>query len=216
MLNSMGQFAFIEKYFPGLTANQIKQFEFLPELYQSWNEKVNLISRKDIEQLMERHVLHSLAVAKVVRFNEGARVMDVGTGGGFPGIPLAILNPNVKFFLIDSIEKKIKAVQDIVLQLGLTNVDVIRGRAEEQKLKLDYVVSRAAAPMSDLVSWTRSQLISGQEGSLPNGWIVLKGGDLREELQPFGKLPELYPINDFFPSEVFEQKVVVYLARQIL
>lgn len=212
----MGQFAFIEKYFPGLSAKQIKQFEILPELYQTWNERVNLISRKDIDQLLERHVLHSLAVAKVVSFNDGARVMDVGTGGGFPGIPLAILFPNVKFYLIDSIEKKIKAVQDIVEQLDLKNVEVIRGRAEEQKLKLDYVVSRAAAPMSNLVSWTRSQLVSGQKGSMPNGWIILKGGDLREELEAFGRLPELFLVKDFFPLEVFDQKVVVYLARQIL
>ncbi len=212
----MGQFAFIEEYFPGLSVNQVKQFEMLPELYESWNERVNLISRKDIDQLMERHILHSLAIAKVVKFNAGARVLDVGTGGGFPGIPLAILFPEVKFILIDSIEKKIKAVQDIAFQLDLKNVEVIRGRAEEQKLKLDYVVSRAAANMSDLVSWTRSQLVSGQAGTLPNGWIVLKGGDLREELSAFGKLTEQFPISKFFPLEHFEQKVVVYLARQIL
>lgn len=214
--NSVGHFAFISDYFPGLTVDQIQKFESLPPLYASWNEKINVVSRKDIEQLPIHHILHSLAICKVIRFNPGARVMDIGTGGGFPGIPLAIFYPEVQFYLIDSIEKKIKVVQDIVEQLGLKNVTVIRGRAEEQTIQVDYVVSRATAPMNNLVSWSRRQLISGQAGSLPNGWVVLKGGDLKEELHDFRKIVDIHKVSDFFPLPHFDQKVVVYLPRQIL
>ncbi len=216
MQESVGQFYFIEQQFPELTSEQKKQFSKLPGLYEEWNEKINLISRKDIEHLIEKHILHSLAIAKVIRFDAGAQVMDIGTGGGFPGIPLAILFPEVTFYLVDSIEKKIKVVQDIVERIGLKNVFVIRGRAEEQNLKLDYVVSRATAPMPDLVKWSRKQLLPGQMGSLPNGWVVLKGGDLKEELKPFGRLPDIQKVSKIFPGEYFEGKVVIYLARQII
>lgn len=206
----------IEQYFPDLTAIQKKLFAQLPALYSEWNEKVNVISRKDIDQLMSRHVLHSLAIAKAIRFDAGAKVMDIGTGGGFPGVPLAILYPEVEFTLVDSIEKKIKVLQAIVEHLGLKNVAVLRSRAEELKLKVDYVVSRATAPMSDLINWSRSQCTSGQKGSMPNGWVVLKGGDLDEELYNYRKIVMKFPVSDFFRDPFFDQKMVIYIPRQVL
>jgi 16S rRNA (guanine527-N7)-methyltransferase len=185
-------------------------------LYSEWNEKVNVISRKDIDQLMSRHVLHSLAIAKAIRFDPGAKVMDIGTGGGFPGVPLAILYPEVEFTLVDSIEKKIKVLTAIVEQLELKNVTVLRSRAEELKLKVDYVVSRATAPMTDLINWSRTQCTSGQKGSLPNGWVVLKGGDLDEELYNYRKIVMKFPVSDFFRDPFYDQKMVIYIPRQVL
>ena len=206
----------LKTYFPSLTEGQLQQYDKLVTLFIEWNEKVNLISRKDIDHLISRHILHSLAIVMAIRFDPGARVMDIGTGGGFPGIPLAIYYPEVKFTLVDSIEKKIKVVKDLVEQLGLQNVTVIRGRAEEQAIQVDYVVSRAVAPMNDLVTWSKKQCISGQKGSLPNGWVVLKGGDLKEELFDFRKIVELNPIREYFKDEFFDTKQVVYLPRQVL
>jgi 16S rRNA (guanine527-N7)-methyltransferase len=206
----------IEQYFPDLTAIQKKLFTQLPALYAEWNEKVNVISRKDIDRLMSRHVLHSLAIAKAIRFDAGAKVMDIGTGGGFPGVPLAILYPEVEFTLVDSIEKKIKVLSAIVEQLELKNVTVLRSRAEELKLKVDYVVSRATAPMTDLINWSRTQCTSGQKGSLPNGWVVLKGGDLDEELHDYRKIVMKFPVSDFFRDPFYDQKLVIYIPRQVL
>ncbi len=206
----------LKKYFPSLEDDQLKQYDMLVALFIEWNEKVNLISRKDIDHLISRHILHSLAIAKAIRFDPGARIMDIGTGGGVPGIPLAIFYPEVQFTLVDSIEKKIKVVKDLVDQLGLLNVTVIRGRAEEQMIQVDYVISRAVAPMNYLVAWSKKQCISGQKGSLPNGWVVLKGGDLKEELFDFRKIVELNPIRDYFKDEFYDTKQVVYLPRQVL
>lgn len=206
----------LKNYFPSISEEQLMQYDKLVTLFIEWNEKVNLISRKDIDHLISRHILHSLAIAKAISFDSGARVMDIGTGGGFPGIPLAIFYPEVKFTLIDSIEKKIKVVKDLVGQLGLQNVTVIRGRAEEQSILVDYVVSRAVAPMNDLVKWALKQCVSGQKGSLPNGWVVLKGGDMKEELYDFRKIVELNPIREYFKDEFFDTKQVVYLPRQVL
>ncbi len=206
----------LKKYFPNLNDQQLALFSAHQELFKSWNEKVNLVSRKDIENLTVKHILHSLSLVKYIRFDDGARVLDIGTGGGFPGIPLAIYYPNVKFTLVDSIEKKIKVVEDIVQQLNLKNVEVVRTRAEDLKQEFDYVVSRAVAPMEELVRWSIKRCIMGQMGSLPNGWVVLKGGDLKEELMPFKKIVEVQSLYDYFPIEFFETKSVVYIPRQSL
>lgn len=216
MSENMGLSFSYGDYLPEITPGKeaiLKEFKLR---FLEWNEKINLISRKDTESFEVRHVLHSLAIAKFIRFDAGARVLDLGTGGGFPGIPLAIFFPEVSFTLIDSIDKKTKAVKDIVESLGLQNVRVVRGRAEELQEEFDYVVSRAVAPMNDLVRWTRNQLKPGQKGSLPNGWVVLKGGDLKEELVEFRKEVELQRLREWWKDEFFETKVLVYLARQII
>ena len=206
----------LKQYFPNLSEEQLLLFAKHEELFKSWNEKVNLVSRKDIENLTVKHILHSLSLVKYIRFDDGARVLDIGTGGGFPGIPLAIYYPNVKFTLVDSIEKKIKVVEDIVKELGLKNVVVKRSRAEELKEEFDYVVSRAVAPMQELVGWSFRNCKMGQVGSLPNGWVVLKGGDLKEELSPYKKVVEVQSIHEYFPLEFFETKAIVYIPRQSL
>jgi 16S rRNA (guanine527-N7)-methyltransferase len=206
----------LQHYFPHLSEKQLALFAKHEELFKSWNEKVNLVSRKDIDHLVVKHILHSLSLAKYIRFDDGARVLDIGTGGGFPGIPLAIFYPNVKFTLVDSIEKKIKVVEDLVRELDLKNVTVKRARAEELKEDFDYVVSRAVAPMSELVGWSFKNCKMGQVGSLPNGWVVLKGGDLKEELSPFKKVVEVQAIHQYFPMEFFETKSIVYIPRQSL
>ena len=216
MPESLGQFHFLKNYFPDISAIQLDQFSAAAALYNEWNSKINLISRKDIEHLPVKHILHSLAIAKFIRFNPGAIVLDVGTGGGFPGIPLAIMYPEAKFILADSIGKKIRVVEEIILGLNLKNATAVLGRVEELKIDADYVVSRATAPMVDLVAWTRNQLRSGQAGSMPNGWIVLKGGDLQEEMQPFRKIIEIQPLSTWFEDEYFETKSLVYLPRQVL
>lgn len=212
----MGLTQLLRQYFPQITEQQLAQFQQASELYADWNSKINVISRKDIEQLPERHFLHSLAIHRFIRFNPGAVVLDVGTGGGFPGLPLAIMNPEVSFILADSIAKKIRVVYEISRTLGLKNVQAERSRAEEIKGEVDYVVSRATAPMTDLVAWTRNILKSGQAGSMPNGWLVLKGGDLKDELQPFRKIIEIHPLSEIFEGEFFETKSLVYLPRQVL
>jgi len=216
MSNNMGLSFSYKEYLPGIKPTQELLLQQFKELFLSWNERINLISRKDTEAFELKHVLHSLAIAKFIRFDPGAEVLDLGTGGGFPGIPLAIYFPEVKFILVDSIDKKMKAVTEMVTTLGLKNVEVHRGRVEEMDLRVDYVVSRAVAPMNDLIGWTKSFIRKGQVGSLPNGWVVLKGGDLKEELQDFKEEVEIQSIRDWWKEEFFETKAIVYLARQII
>ena len=200
----------ILKQFPNLTDNQIQQFEKLQFLYEDWNSKINVISRKDIDELYTRHVLHSLGIAKIIEFRPGARIMDVGTGGGFPGIPLAILHPEVDFYLIDVIAKKIKVVNEVVSALGLKNVKAEQKRAELVKQEFDFIVSRAVTNMPDFVNWVEDKVAKKQHHELANGILYLKGGDLTEELAAFPKATE-YNLSDFFSDEFFETKKVVHL-----
>lgn len=202
----------ITKYFAKITKAQRTQFVTLMEGTRAWNEKINLISRKDIENLELRHVLHSLAIAKYTSFGVGSRIMDLGCGGGFPGLPLAILFPEVEFVLIDARAKKIMVVNDLIVQTGLQNVTAQHIRAEDYKGKFDFVVSRAVASMDQLYKWSR-HLFSGQEhNSIPNGLIALKGGDIRKELNPLRKVTytEFVSLQDIFAEEGFEEKYVVY------
>jgi 16S rRNA (guanine527-N7)-methyltransferase len=183
----------------------------LYDLYTGWNNKINLISRKDIENLYEKHILHSLGIAKVIRFTDQSAVLDIGTGGGFPGIPLAILFPRVWFLLIDSIGKKIKVAEDIALQIGLKNVECCHERAEEEKRQFDFVVSRAVMPLPDLVKITRKNILREQQNALPNGFLCLKGGDLQAELAPFRKKVVEYDLDNYFYEDFFKTKKVIYL-----
>ncbi|MEE0860606.1 MAG: 16S rRNA (guanine(527)-N(7))-methyltransferase RsmG [Paludibacteraceae bacterium] len=199
----------ISEYFT-LTARQAEQFAQLDALYRDWNSKINVISRKDIDNLYEHHVLHSLAIAKFLPFQPGTTILDVGTGGGFPGIPLAILFPECQFVLIDSIRKKILVATEIAKALGLTNVICKQERAEEEKQKFDFIVSRAVMPMPDLVKLVRKNVKPTPMNAIPNGLIVLKGGDLKEELRPF-KEAELIPCTQWFKGEWFDTKQVIYL-----
>lgn len=199
----------ISEYFT-LTARQAEQFAQLDALYRDWNSKINVISRKDIDNLYEHHVLHSLAIAKFLPFQPGTTILDVGTGGGFPGIPLAILFPECQFTLIDSIRKKILVATEIAKALGLTNVVCKQERAEEEKQKFDFVISRAVMPMPDLVKLVRKNIKLTPKNAIPNGLIVLKGGDLKEELRPF-KEAELIPCSQWFKGEWFDTKQVIYL-----
>lgn len=203
----------IIKYFPNLTDVQKEQFAKLEALYIEWNAKINVISRKDIDELYTRHVLHSLGIAKVMDFKPGADVMDVGTGGGFPGIPLAILFPETNFYLIDVIAKKIKVVQEVANGLDLKNVKAEQKRAETVNRDFDFVVSRAVTNMPDFVKWVRGKIKKEQNHDLPNGILYLKGGDLTEELQVFQKVT-LYNLSDYFEGEFFETKKVVHLAMK--
>jgi len=200
----------IDRYFPSLSSLQKEQFRALGSLYVEWNEKINVISRKDIDSLYERHVLHSLSIAKVQSFKPGSRILDIGTGGGFPGIPLAILFPESEFVLVDSIGKKIKVVNAVADDLGLSNVTGVHGRGEKQKGKFDFIVSRAVTNMSDFVSWTRGKVSSKNNHELKNGILYLKGGDLEEELAPFATA-QIFNLTDFFEEDFFETKKVVYL-----
>jgi len=200
----------ILKQFPNLTENQILQFKKLEVLYHDWNAKINVISRKDIDELFTKHVLHSLAIAKIQPFEAGSYVLDVGTGGGFPGIPLAILFPETRFYLIDVIAKKIKVVQAVVDALELKNVKAEQMRAENVKGDYDFIVSRAVTNMPDFVSWIKDKIKKQNKHNLPNGILYLKGGDLREELKDFPRATE-YNIADFFKDEFFETKKVVHL-----
>lgn len=199
----------ISEYFT-LTARQAEQFAQLDELYRDWNSKINVISRKDIDNLYEHHVLHSLAIAKFLPFQPGTTILDIGTGGGFPGIPLAILFPECQFTLIDSIGKKILVATEVAKALGLTNVICQKERAEEEKQKFDFVVSRAVMPMPDLVKLVRKNIKPTPKNAIPNGLIVLKGGDLKEELRPF-KEAEITPCSQFFKGEWFDTKHIIYL-----
>lgn len=200
----------INKYFTDLSDNQRIQFEKLNELYQDWNLKINVVSRKDIDELYLRHVLHSLGIAKVIRFNPGSKVMDVGTGGGFPGIPLAILFPETQFHLVDSIGKKIKVVNEVVEGLGLENVKTTHGRVEEVKDTYDFIVSRAVAQMETFVRWTKGRIAKPQNHELKNGILYLKGGDLTEELKLYTSAT-IYDLTDYFDEAFFETKKVVHL-----
>ena len=198
------------KIIADLTERQAEQFAQLDALYRDWNSKINVISRKDIDNLYEHHVLHSLAIAKLLPFQPGSSIMDVGTGGGFPGIPLAILFPECQFLLIDSIGKKIKVASEVAQALGLTNVVCRQERVEEEKQKFDFVVSRAVMPLPDLVKLVRKNISSTYRNAVPNGLVVLKGGDLQEELKPFKEV-EVTPCSTWFKGEWFETKQVIYL-----
>lgn len=200
----------ILKQFPDLSENQIFQFQKLQDLYEDWNAKINVISRKDIDELYTRHVLHSLGIAKIIDFRPGSKIMDVGTGGGFPGIPLAILFPEVDFYLIDVIAKKIRVVNEVAAGLGLKNVKAEQKRAELVKQEFDFIVSRAVTNMPDFVKWVDDKVAKKQNHELANGILYLKGGDLTEELKDFPKATQ-YNLSDFFTDEFFETKKVVHL-----
>jgi 16S rRNA (guanine527-N7)-methyltransferase len=203
----------IHKYFKNLSATQIQQFEKLQELYEDWNLKINVVSRKDIDELYLRHVLHSLAIAKVVQFKPGAKVLDVGTGGGFPGIPLAILFPETQFHLVDSIGKKIKVVNEVVEGLGLENVKTTNDRVEELKGTYDFIVSRAVAQMETFVGWTKGKISKKQNHDLKNGILYLKGGDLSEELKLYTSAT-IYDLPTYFEEDFYETKKVVHLGMK--
>jgi 16S rRNA (guanine527-N7)-methyltransferase len=205
----------ILKYFDDFSAEQLARFEALEALYKDWNEKINVISRKDIDSLYERHVLHSLSIAAAVSFNDGAAVIDIGTGGGFPGIPLAIYFPEVQFLLVDSIGKKLKVVEGISADIGLKNVTVQHIRVEEIKnRKFDFAVSRAVAPLADLWRWTRPLLRPGhQSEEYGNGLVCLKGGDLAQEFAESGVKPRVLPINKIFEEPSFDEKYLVYVPK---
>ena len=203
----------ILKYFPDLTEEQKRQFAALYDLYTDWNSKINVISRKDIENLYEHHVLHSLGIAKVIRFKPGTKVMDLGTGGGFPGIPLAILFPEVQFHLVDSIVKKVRVATEIAGSIGLKNVTTCHARAEEEKQLFDFVVSRAVMPLTDLLKIIRKNISPKQQNALPNGLICLKGGELERETMPVKNKTTMWNLKEFFGEEFFETKKVVYVAN---
>lgn len=201
-------------YFSDFTEKQTQQFQQLEALYTEWNEKINVISRKDIELLYERHVLHSLAIAALCNFHKGAQVVDIGTGGGFPGIPLAIFFPEVEFLLVDSIGKKIKVVEEVAKAVGLKNVQAMHSRVENTGRTFDFAVSRAVAPLGELWGWIRNSLRKGRmSDEFANGLLCLKGGDLTEEIKQSGLRPHLFPISEIFDEPSFETKYVVYVPR---
>lgn len=202
----------ILKYFPKITEEQKQQFAALYDLYIDWNSKINVISRKDITNLYEHHVLHSLGIAKIINFRPGTKVMDLGTGGGFPGIPLAILFPETHFHLVDSIGKKVKVANEVANSIGLKNVTFCHERAEEEKQKFDFVVSRAVMPLTDLLKIVRKNIASKQQNALPNGLICLKGGELSNETMPVKNCVEMWDLKDYFTEEYFETKKVVYVG----
>ena len=200
----------ILKYFKDLSDEQIHQFQLLEDLYMDWNLKINVVSRKDIEELYLRHVLHSLGIAKIIEFKDGTKIMDVGTGGGFPGIPLAILYPKCQFHLVDSIAKKVKVVDEVTAGLKLTNVRSTHGRVEDIQEQYDFIVSRAVAAMPTFVRWVKGKVAKKSMHHLKNGILYLKGGDLSEELQDFPKA-RIYDLSEYFTEEFFETKKVVHL-----
>ncbi|MEI6596218.1 MAG: 16S rRNA (guanine(527)-N(7))-methyltransferase RsmG [Bacteroidota bacterium] len=206
----------ILKYFPDITEKQKLQFEMLFDLYKDWNEKINLISRKDFDSLYEKHILHSLAIAKFIQFKNGTKVLDIGTGGGFPGIPLAILFPNATFTLCDSIAKKINVAENISETIGLRNTDFVIGRVEQLREKFHFILSRAVAPAEQLYRWTQSYIDDDDFNSRSNGWLFLKGGDLKDELKAVKQLNrklyvEEYLLSTWFTEEFFETKKLVYI-----
>ena len=201
----------IQSYFPNLSCNQIKQFKQLPALYEHWNAKINVVSRKDVDSLLERHVLHSLGIAMVMSFESGSKVLDVGTGGGFPGIPLAILFPKVDFFLVDSIGKKIKVVRAVAEELGLKNVRTAHERAENINEKFDFVVSRAVTRMPAFLKWVEGKFSLDCNNTIPNGVLYLKGGDLTEEMSQVTYHHNSFNLSDYFSQDFFETKKVVYV-----
>lgn len=200
----------IEKYFK-LSARQKQQFSMLGTLYEDWNSKINVISRKDIQNLYEHHVLHSLAIAKVLRFKDGTRIIDVGTGGGFPGIPLAIMFPECHFTLVDSINKKLIVASEVAKAIGLNNVEFVHGRVEEIKEKYEFIVSRAAMELTTLVRMTKKNIAKEQKNALPNGLICLKGGDLQKEVFPYRMKTSIYELSDYFAEEYFKTKKALYM-----
>jgi 16S rRNA (guanine527-N7)-methyltransferase len=201
------------KYFPDLTPEQKEQFERLEGLYGEWNAQINVISRKDTENFYERHVLHSLAISKVMPFADGSKILDIGTGGGFPGIPLAILYPNCHFFLVDSIGKKIKVVNEVASALGLKNVRSSHDRAENIKEEFDFIVSRAVTAMPKFIAWTKGKFLKKNNNPLKNGILYLKGGDLKEEMASVKKAVQYFDLTDFYSEEFFETKKVVYVRN---
>ena len=201
----------IKKYFPAITEQQQEQFAALKALYEDWNQKINVISRKDIDNLYEHHVLHSMAIAKMINFRPGTRILDFGTGGGFPGIPLAILFPECQFKLIDGTGKKIRVAQEVAQAIGLKNCEPTHLRGEEEKGKYDFVVSRAVMPLPDLVKIVKKNIAKESHNALPNGVICLKGGNLESELQPYRKIVETAELSQWFSEEWFKEKYVIYL-----
>lgn len=201
----------ILKYFPGLTELQQQQYQQLPPLYNYWNEQINVISRKDIDSLMERHVLHSLGIAKIITFLPGERILDVGTGGGFPGLPLAIMFPDTQFFLVDSIGKKIKVVNEVAKAIGLKNLGAEHIRAEQVPGKFDFVVSRAVTQLKDFYPWVRGKFNSDSKNTLPNGILYLKGGDLKQEIAESGLSVQQFQLKNYFEEEFFDTKQVIYV-----
>lgn len=201
----------IEKYFPHLTDVQKQQLEDLDALYRKWNSKINVISRKDIDNLYEHHVLHSLAIAEAIRFKDGTRILDIGTGGGLPGIPLAIMFPDCRFKLIDGTGKKVRVAMEIANAIGLKNVVAEHLRGEDEKGKFDFIVSRAVMPLPDLIRIVRKNISKENKNALPNGIITLKGGSLESELRPFRKIADVMPISEWFDEEWFKEKNVIYI-----
>jgi 16S rRNA methyltransferase gidB len=201
----------IKKYFPHLSTKQIEQFTALDALYHDWNSKINVISRKDIDNLYEHHILHSLAIAKYITFREGTNVLDFGTGGGFPGIPLAIFFPEANFKLIDGTGKKVRVAQEVADAIGLENVLPAHLRGEEEKGKFDFIVSRAVMPLPDLMKIVKKNIAPDQHNTLPNGVIVLKGGNLNDELKPYKKIVEKTELSQWFGEEWFKEKYLIYV-----
>ncbi len=201
----------IKNYFPQLDNAQLETFITMHELYREWNEHINVISRKDMDYFMQRHVLHALSIMKIVSFRPGTEVMDAGTGGGFPGMPLAVCFPEVRFTLVDSVGKKIKVIKDVIAQLGLSNVTAVRCRVEDISGRYDFITSRAVKPLPVFYPWVKDKLKKRSQHEIPNGILYLKGGDLRDELEALPCKYHVYPIADFIPEPFFETKKIVHL-----
>ncbi len=204
----------LKTYFPELTEKQLQQFAQLQALYKEWNEKINVISRKDIDNLYERHVLHSLAIAKFIQFEEGSKIMDLGCGGGFPSVPLAIYFPGSRFHAVDSIGKKLKVIDGVSEAIGLTNVFTFHSRAEQMEYQYDFVISRAVAPATELMTWSKGKYFPKNRHKMLNGLICLKGGDLTEELKPFKDVTQI-SLTQYFKEEFFADKSLVYIKRYL-